>query len=212
MNSKRVYFVMLAAIGLLFLGLLAGTYGINLLLQKDATTLTSTKAQYATLSAQQQGLAAAKKQVAKYADLEKIAQTIVPQDKDQAAAVREIANLATESGIKQLSSISFHASTLGTPTSVAPTGSTTTPAPVSSNSSGLTQLTPVIGLPGVYQLPITITQTADNHVTYAQFYDFLTRLEQNRRTAQVSAVTLQPDPINPGNVAFTLILNEFIKP
>jgi len=210
MNSKRVYYLMLSiVIILLFGGLFGATYGVNTLLQNRAKQLTDVKVQHSALTTQQESLASAKKQVAQYSDLEKIAKTIVPQDKDQAAAVREIVNLATASGIKQLNSVTFPASTLGTGTVKA--GSTTI-TPAAGSKPGLTQLIPAVGLSGVYQLQITITQSSESKVTYNQFYDFLTRLEQNRRTAQVTGVTLQPDPQNPNVVAFTLIINEFIKP
>ncbi|HET6924432.1 MAG TPA: hypothetical protein VFH39_01210 [Candidatus Saccharimonadales bacterium] len=214
MNSKRMYFVMLGVIGLLFIGLFAGTYGINNLLQSHSKQLSDVKAKSESLANQQQGLVKAKKQVAQYSDLEKIAQTIVPQDKDQAEAVREIASLAAASGIPQLSSITFPASTLGAHSSGAVSSGSTAPATpsASSSKSNLTQLVPVPGVQGVYQLQITITQTNQSKVTYNQFYTFLSKLEQNRRTAQVSSVTLQPDPTNPNYVAFVLIVNEFIKP
>jgi len=128
--------------------------------------------------------------------------------------VREITKLASDSGIGQLSSVTFPASTLGTAAAAAAAGATTTtPTPVpSGNKNNLTQLTPVVGISGVYQLQITITQTSDDRVPYNQFLDFLSRLEQNRRTAQVSSILLQPDSKSSNMVAFTLIVNQFIKP
>lgn len=211
MNSKRVYILLLGVIGILLLGIIAGTYGINSLLQSKSTALVNLKLKDQVLSGQQVGLIKAKKDVAAYAGLNQIAKTIVPQDKDQAQAVLEISKLAKDSGIGQLSSISFPASTLGgLANGSAP--STTTPAPVNSAGNNLTQLTPVVGISGVYQLQITISQSNDNPVPYSQFTDFLTRLEQNRRTAQVSSITLTPDTRNLNTVAFTLIINEFIKP
>lgn len=212
MTPKRMYFVLLGFISLLLIGLIGGSYGINTLLQTKSKKLTDLKLQSQVLANQQQGLVKAKKQVAQYSDLEKIAKTIVPQDKDQAAAVREIAKLANDSGIGQLSAITFPQSTLGG-TGAASSGSSTSPAPASGSKSNLTQLTPVKGINGgVYQLQITIQQSADNEIPYNTFITFLRKLEQNRRTAQVSSITLQPDPKNPSVVAFTLIINEFIKP
>jgi hypothetical protein len=204
MTSKRVYYMLLGLIGLLFLGLIGGAYGVNNLLQTKSDKLVSLKLQSQVLAAQQTELIKAKKQVAQYSELEKIAKIIVPQDKDQAEAVREITNLASDSGISQLSSITFPQSTLG--------GLTGTSKTNTSNSK-LTQLTPVKGVSGgVYQLEITIQESNDTPVTYNQFVTFLGKLEQNRRTAQVSSITLQPDSQDPSKVAFTLIINEFIRP
>jgi hypothetical protein len=218
MNSKRMYYLLLGVVGLLLVGVFAGTYEVNALLVSKSKHLVDLKLQSQVVASQQTGLLVAKKQVSQYAGLEQIAKTIVPQDKDQAEAVREIANIASSSGIKQLSSVTFPQSTLGTlltNTSTSTSGTTTTNATPVANSSAknaLTQLIPVPGVSGVYQLQITIQQTAEHEVSYNQFLTFLEKLEQNRRTAQVSSILLQPDTKNPNQVAFTLILNEFIKP
>jgi hypothetical protein len=217
MTSKRMYYVLLSVVGLLLVGVLAGTYEVNSLLVSKSKHLVNLKLQSQIVASQQTGLTVAKKQVAQYTGLEQIAKTIVPQDKDQAEAVREIANLASQSGITQLSSVTFPQSTLGTllgNTSTSTTGTTTTTtAPSSSGKkNALTQLIPVPGVTGVYQLQITIQQTAEHEVSYNQFLTFVEKLEQNRRTAQVSSILLQPDTKNPNQVAFTLVINEFIKP
>jgi len=52
-----------------------------------------------------------------------------------------------------------------------------------------------------------INKEADNN-----FIDFLDNLEQNRRTAQVSGVTITPDPQNPSLLSFSLVVNVYIKP
>lgn len=210
MNSKRMYFVLLGLVGLFLVGLVGGTLGVNKLLQAKSKELVNLKLQSQVVASQQISLVNAKKQVAKYAPLEQIAKTVVPQDKDQAEAVLEITKLAKESGISQLTSVTFPQSTLGGP---AGTTQTTTPAPAANSSkNALTQLTPVKGISGVYQLQITIQQSSDNAIGYNQFITFLSKLEQNRRTAQVSSITLLPDSKNPSLVAFTLVINEFIKP
>jgi len=213
MTSKRMYFILLGLIGLLFVGLLVGTYGVNQLLHSKAKHLVDLKLQTQVLDQQKLGLNNAKKQVATYTQLNTIAKSIVPADKDQAEAVREISNLAAQSGITQLSSVTFPQSTLGgLGTAGASSLTTSTPTAASSAKNNLTQLTPVKGASGLYQLQITIQQTADDPVPYNQFLTFLSKLEQNRRTAQVSSVILQPDAKLPTYVGFTLVINEFIRP
>ena len=64
----------------------------------------------------------------------------------------------------------------------------------------------------MYELPITIVQDQTARVPYDRFITFLSKIEQNRRTAQVGSISVQPDANNPNNVAFTLVINEFIKP
>lgn len=198
MDSKKLHLVLVAGLVLLGIGIFAGAYEANALLVKQSHDLADLKTTDQVTAQQKTKLAQDKKDIAKYDDLNTIAKTVVPQDKDQAEAVREIVKLASESGISKLSSIAFPPSTLG--------------GAKVKTSAGLTQVTPVKGIPGVYDLQITITQANTDLVSYNSFTTFLSRLEQNRRTAQVSNINVQPDPKNPSQVAFTLVIDEFIKP
>src|SRR3990167_9442113 len=78
--------------------------------------------------------------------LEKKARAIVPADKNQAAAVREIVKIAQSNGIK-ISSITFPASALG---GITATGSGGAAKPAA--STALTQVQTVKGISGVYSL------------------------------------------------------------
>lgn len=196
MDSKKLYYSLIGLLVLLSLGMLFSAHVANNVLTKSSNTLVELKADSKVAEQQKTQLAQNKKDIAKYQDLNVIAQTVVPQDKDQARAVREIVNLAAQSGIPKLGSIAFPASTLG----------------AGKTPKGLTQVTPVKGIGGVYNLEITITQASTNAVPYSNFIAFLSKLEQNRRTAQVSSITVQPSPENPNLVAFTLVINEYIKP
>jgi len=201
MKAKHLYFVLVAVLVVLFAGFVGMGYATNSLLSSQATKLSKLRADNEVLASEQTSLAKNKQDIAKYSQLNAIAQSVVPQDKDQAEAVREIVNIAGQSGISKLSSITFPSSTLG----VGVAGAT-------GKNANLTQLLPVKGMAGVYQLQITVTQDATARVGYNQFITFLSKLEQNRRTAQVSGITVQPDPAHPDQVAFTLSINEYIKP
>ena len=198
MNSKKLYFGLIGLLVLLGIGMLVSAREANVLLENKSKTLASLKASALDTDAQRTQVAQDKKDIAIYADLNNIAKSVVPQDKDQAEAVREIVNLASKSGIPQISSIAFPASTLG--------------GTITKTSGGLTQVTPVKGIPGVYDLQITVTQASTSEVPYNNFIAFLTRLEQNRRTAEVSSINVQPDQKTPNMIAFTLVIDEFIKP
>jgi hypothetical protein len=220
MTSKQLYFLLLGLIGLLFIGTLVGTYGANQLLTTRATTLTSLKAKSMALTQEQAGLNGAKKEVQRYSSLETITKAVVPQDKNQAEAVREIANLAQRYNLT-LTSITFPVSTLGNTTSTgtstassaaASSSSSSATAPTSSPVNNLSQLQPVKGILGVYQLPITILSDANHPVSYTALLNFLTALEHNRRTAQISNLSITPSPNNLKLLTFTLTLNEYIKP
>lgn len=199
MRAKQLYFVLLTVFVLLLAGFAGVGYETDTFLSKRADKLSKLRADSEVLSTLQDTLAKNKQDIAKYSELNQIAETVVPQDKDQAEAVQEIVNLASASGISKLSSITFPSSTLGTT------------ATGSSKNPNLTQLTPVKGISGVYNLQITVTQDSGAGTTYDQFLTFLSKLEQNRRTAQVTGISIQPTA-GSNTVAFTLILNEYIKP
>ncbi|MGH7195771.1 MAG: hypothetical protein ACREGA_03245 [Candidatus Saccharimonadales bacterium] len=197
MTSKKLFFGFVGLLIVLGVGIFLSAHIASGLLAKRSAKLTSLKATNQALVKQQAQIAKDKQDIAKYSSLNQIAKSVVPQDKNQAEAVREIVNLAGQSGIN-LSSITFPQSNLGT----APT----------KTANGLTQVTKVKGIGGVDDLQITITQANSNTVPYANFLNFLTRLEQNRRTAEVSSIKIQPDKKKSSNVSFTLIIDEFIKP
>lgn len=203
MNSKRMFYVMCACLGIFTLAVVGSAYMATQLLKQQAVKLDGLKLKNEVLQHEQTSLIKAKQDIEKYRELERIAKSIVPQDKDQALTVREIVKIAGESGISP-ESITFPASTLG-----ATKPGATAPA---AGSTNLTQLTPVKTLPGVYIQQITITQSDKGAVPYDKFIGFLARLEQNRRTAQVSNIVLQPSATNRNMLAFTLTLDEYIKP
>lgn len=215
MNSKRLYFLMLAAIGLLVAALIGGAYGANSLLATEAENLKQARTKSLVLEAQQQQLIKAKNEILKYKGLADIAKSVVPQDKDQAQTVREIVNIAAANGIR-LGSITFPSSTLGTAPVAAPkpaagdgeAATPAAPAPVPPTS----QLKAVPTIPGVFDLAITVQSDTNSPAPYGKFLDFLHDLEQNRRTALVTGIQIAPDSKDPSRVSFTLNINEYIKP
>jgi len=213
--GKRLHFVLIAVVILLLVGLAAGAYGTNTLLSAQATKLTNLKAKSLALAAEQLSLVNAKKDLRTYASLAHIAGAVVPEDKDQAEAAREIVNIAAANNVS-LAAINFPASTLGTSasgsTSSTTTAPTTTPVNANSSASKLSQLLPVKNIPGVYDLQITVQGDANRPVQYSAFINFLSALEHNRRTAQISTITLEPNNINHSLLTFSLTLNEYIKP
>jgi len=213
MNSKRMHLILLALIGLLLVGLVAGAYGTNKVLVSQANHLISLKAKSKALDKEQTGLVIAKKQIAANADLNEIVSNIVPQDKDQAEGVREIVKIADDNGIV-LGSITFPSSNLGTGAVATTPGTASKPfsTPGGTKNSALSQLEPVKNIPGVYDLKIMVQGDPKSAVPYSQLLTFLSALEHNRRTAQVSTITIEPDKTNPKLITFSLTLDEYIKP
>lgn len=218
MNSKKMFFVMIGLIVLLGIGIIATIVIGNNTLKSKADRLAELKLEEQILEEQQTALTRATREIEQYAELEQIAKSVVPQDKDQARAVREIVKIAAQEGIA-INSISFPSSNLGSrtaPQAQTPSdeGDESSESPSTPSAPPVSQAEPVQGVPGVYSLEMTIVPNADVPVTYYQFLDFLERLENNRRTAQVTSVQVSPRNFNQENplVNFTLTLNIFVKP
>lgn len=202
MNSKRLSYTLTSLVVVLCLGLLFGAHTVAGIIAKDSNNLVSLQLKEQSLNDQIAQLQQTKADAKKYAPLAAIAKSIVPQDKNQAEAVREIVNLAKAAGVT-ISQISFPKSSLD---------STQAPSSAAKSKINLSQLSPVNGISGVYSLPITVMDDPTQPVSYSQFINFLSSLENNRRTAQVTDISLQPDPKNPSQLSFSLSINEYIKP
>lgn len=201
-NSKLVNRLLMVLVFILVVGIAYGTRGVVNLLGEQTNNLVNLRAKNKALLSEQSSLKVDIADVAKYGSLEQIAKSIVPQDKDQAQTVREIVDLANQNNIP-LTSINFPLSSLGS-----------LPATQAGSSPiSLSQLTPVKNIGGVYTLPITVDYSPSaSGIPYSQFYSFLQGLENNRRTSQVTSLTIQPVPKSNGLITFTLTINEYIKP
>ena len=213
MNSKKVFFGMLG-LTILLVGLAAATLVIgDLTLGKQAKKLLDLRLEDKFLDEQQAALIRASKEIEQYQELEQVSKSVVPQDKDQARAVREIVRIANDSGIK-IGSITFPNSNLGSK----PQATTSNPdAPgekTAPTQSPVSQAKAVEGISGVYALEMTIIPDAEQPITYNQFLKFLKRLENNRRTAQVTSAKIDPVGTDPNSsyISFTLTINIFVKP
>lgn len=206
MNSKRMFFVMTGVLLLLLILIAAATVGGNTLLQKRSDKLYQLKINHKALQQQQVLLLQAKKDIEKYGELNQIARSIVPQDKDQAKTVREINSIALQNSIS-LKSIDFDTSNLGE----AAARATQQPAEESAQqkTSPLSQVKPVAGIPGVYSLEIRTTSAGE--VSYESLIGFLEGLEKNRRTAHVTKVDFNPRQ-DGRRISFSITLNAYIKP
>lgn len=211
MTPKRFFIIMVAVFSLSIMGGGAMLYFANNTLKSRSGSVVDLKLESAEVEAQLSAYQAAKKDVEKYAYLNDIINTALPQDKDQARTVREIFLLAQQAGIA-IKSVQFPSSTLGAVTSAPAVGTTTTKP----DTAVITQAKPVTGLKGVYSIETVVTPYADdklNIVTYDQLISFLKKIESNRRAMQVSSIQL--NPLGQGSsdsISFTITLNIFIKP
>lgn len=202
MNSKKVFFLLVAVCVLLIGAAGFATYTGAAFLKSKGTTILEYKLQNAVLEDKELAIIQAKKDIETYAELEKVAKSIVPQEKDQARTVREIDAIATDAGVP-LTSIEFPESALGTVKN-------TSKKAIIPNTS---QLTEVPGMKGLYAMDITV---AANEITmpveYSKVLNMLGGLERNRRTAYITALTITPNKDNRNLVNFTLTIKVYIKP
>jgi hypothetical protein len=210
MNAKYVSYVLIL-LCVVLTGMIIGSGALgDVVFKKQSEKLSELKAKNAALDQQSIGLIKAKQDVEQYGSLNEIAKKIVPQDKDQARTIREINQIASESGVT-LSQISFEASSLGD-NRKPPSGTTGTTTPsAAAIKSALTQVEPVPGISGVYSLAINVQSGESNPISYQQFLTFLEKLESNRRTAHVANINVTPSD-DGQTVTFSLLLNAYVKP
>ncbi len=216
LNSKNLRLVMMGTLTLLVIIFFVITSSGLSLISAKSKSLVDLKAKSQSTDNELLNLEQSKRDVEKYAYFKDVAKTVIPSDKNQAESVLEIFQMASASGLS-LQSITFPVSNLGLR---ATTTTTTTPqdaTSASSTASVLTQAKPVADIPGLYSLELTISPEsgplvpAALQITYPKMLDFLSRIENNRHTAQITQVIVQP-PTKTQSLSFTLTVNIFIKP
>lgn len=196
MNSRRFYYLLLGCLGLMLIAALAGAYfGRESLVTRNAE-LSKLKARVTALDNQERSLVLAKKDIEQYKELQDVAESIVPQEKDQARTVRELVSIAESVGVT-VNTISFPSSNLGDETKK------TTSAPA------VSQVEQVKGIPGLFELDLTVSSTVP--IDFSTLNSFLERLETNRRTSSISTITITPEQ-DGSMLTFELTLKIYIKP
>lgn len=204
MTSKRFFFIMLAAtIILIGVFLALASFGKSLIIA-EGDKLKELRLEDSVLTKQSDALTQARRDIAEHAELEAIARSVVPQDKDQARTVLELVTMARESGIT-ITGVHFPSSELG---QVSGRGGNSRKA----TDPKLTQLTELDSPKGVYAMEIRLDTDPTRPVSYSQLIGFLRRLENNRRTSQVSNIQITPDTENRNSLAFNLTVTSYIKP
>lgn len=207
MTNRKVYWGMIGVNVFLLLAVLGVAVMGDRLLKKQSDIIINQRLENTVLEKEQLSLIQAKKDLEAYYDLQKIAKQIVPQEKDQALTIRQIIALADKAGIK-ISNIGFPSSTLGSPT----TKTTVEPGASPTTTTDISQAKPVTGIKGLLSLEMNITSDVTKPTSYSRLVSFLEGLENNRRTAQVSQLSIQPDNKDPSLLNFTLTLTVYIKP
>jgi len=197
LTSFRLFILLCVACGLLVAAAFGLTYGANKLFARQGQTLEDAKINYEVAQNREDALQRAEANIAKYEQLNIIAQGVLPQEKDQALTVREIVAIARQHGVS-LGSVTFPDSKLGVPTKS------------KANAATESQLAPVKGISGLYVMEIKV---ASSGVTrYDNFLRFINALQSNRRTANITSISATPSEVNRNLVSFNLSINAYIRP
>jgi hypothetical protein len=215
LNSKNLRWILIGGLGLcLILFIAVVSFGLSAL-SSESHRMVDLKVKSQTADNQLSNLEQSKKDIEKYSYFKDVARSVIPNDKDQAVAVLEISQMAQASGVV-IQSITFPTSSLGLRTTAPTTSQDATSS--GSAATAISQAKPVTGIPGLYSLELTITTPsvnndlpANSQVTYPKMLDFLNRIENNRHTAQITQISIQPSELTQA-LSFSLTINIFIKP
>lgn len=214
MNSKQTFFGLLGALVLLVVAIGGLVYMGLGVLQKKGDDLKKMKLEQAVLDNRKTALTSAKRDIKTYEPLEKISKSIVPQEKDQARIVDMLYAIADDANLS-ISSVSFPSSALGEAkkkTKSSKSSSKKSKKPVAMVDPNTTQLTEVPDIKGLYSMEIKMDLDKSQPVPYSRMLYFLSQLEQNRRTAHVTNISISPSEISRDFVTFSLTLNVYVKP
>jgi len=215
MNPKNMRLVLICILGALSVLFVAIAFMGTSIISGKSRQIADLKASENTANAQLTKLLNAQREVEKYSYFNDIAKTVIPADKNQAQAITDISTFARESGF-DLESVSFPTSNLGQ--RAAATGSkSATSGGQKTQASPVSQAKAFGGIPGLYVLPVTVTPQSgtqvppQRQVTFPKLYNFLSKLERNRRTSQITEVSITVDDNSPA-INFTMDINLFLKP
>jgi len=203
-RAKRFFYLLLGCLVIIILLIIGGVYMGTVLMKRSSVKLIQIKLNNIGHDITEQNFLQARKQLDKYRPVGEILQKILPKQKDQALAVKELYKISDETGV-QIHSIQFPNSTLGQ--KAGSTGQSGTGGATA--NSTLTQAKAVEGMPGV--MGIDINLSIKNSVSYDNLINFLQKIELNRRSMQVKSITIGRDSKNEGITA-NLIITIFVKP
>lgn len=217
-NSKRYYYLLLLSSLLLFIGAILLTIYTNSWLTKKSETLVTLKLETAALEEEQKVSQKAANYLEENESMRLLLEKIVPKNKDQANAIGELLKISDEIGVT-INTFSFPASELGNNTkNVAVAG--TAPASTTSGADIVTQAKPVINIPGILGIEVSLSQIdrrggdSGSGITYDQLLRFLEAIEKNRRTMQIKTMQVSPLKSSNGKIngySLVLTINIFVK-
>ena len=200
MNAKRTYYLLIGLTVVILMATVGVLYLASSLLSKNSQKLVEYKAENAGIEQSKKIYNKAAIDLKKYQPLKAAVDEALPKEKDQAKAVKEIYQIASETGI-QIEEIKFTDSTLGQkakPTTTTPTdnsSASTAPKESTPATPSITQAKPIKNISGVLGIEMTLKikpNTTGGTIDYNRFINFIDQLSLNRRSVQITNVTIAP--------------------
>lgn len=202
MNNKKLFIVFIAIIiCVISLGALTLIKATSAL-ESEGSKLMDVKIEDEIMERRIKDLAKAKKDVARYSELSDISKQVVPEEKNQASLIAELSSMANQCKIK-LGTIDFPKSSLG---SIQKKNSKT------KTDTSKSQLFEIPEMKGVYAMEIGMKNHSNSPVSYDQILQFLKILENNRKTSQVTNISITPKEDNKNLYDFHIKINTYIRP
>lgn len=223
MNAKRFFYVLIGIIGLLVVVCAGLVVGGNQLMAKTSQKLIEAKLNNSLADVKIGEYLKAKTYMNQNQDVRPIVDNMIPKNKDQDTATKELYKIADSAGVA-ITSIQYPSSNLGlkaaasassTATSDKTSGASTTPTTPA--VAPLSQAKAADGLPGVQGIDVELRLTATDTkspITYDSLIKFLKLVELNRRSMQIKKVFVQPDKPGNGLVKLSpqITITIFVKP
>lgn len=202
MNSpKKVYFLLIAIFFVVGASIAAMLYLSKNFLSVSEDELVEAKLEIAKQEETERIYRENINNLEEFSKVATILEEVIPQEKDQARAVREIDLIAKQNGLA-INTLSFPSSDLNKPAPAS--GAAAQPI-----NNAVSQAKPIAGLPGVLGININIELRSSNNssISTDQLLGMLRDLENNRRNMRVTSINF-----NAGGETVDMQIIIFIKP
>lgn len=190
-RAKRAFYLLLA-LNIALIGGIAGTFLLaNKIAGQKSMEISLLKADIETNDTTLTNYKQLEQTLKKNKEVEEIAQQVLPQDKNQSAALTQLDEFSAQTGVK-IKQVTFNPGTTDTKKATGPT--LTTPS----------------SLKGVSILNVSVRC---DKTQYENLLNFLKKIENNRRRMQVKSVSLSPSTQVLGQLdQVNLTIDIYLKP
>lgn len=200
MNSaKKVYYLLIVGFLVLTAGIFAMLYFSKNFLSAAEDELISAKLEIIKQEEIETTYRENINNLEKYSETASVLEEVIPKEKDQARAVREIDAIAKQNGMA-INTLTFPSSDLNKTTA---SGGTAAP------NTAVSQAKPVKGLNGVLGIEVNVElrSQSERPITTDQLLSMLRAIENNRRNMRVTSINF-----NAGDQTVDIKLTIFVKP